>query len=134
MRLDFSGVKDFEAMPPGAYHVAITNVSLEDPKNPKPDQPVYQYYKWELTVQEGEFEGRKLWMNTSLNPKGLFKLKELMVACGDEVEAEEIEFDPTKYLGKELTVGVSSREWEGRLQNDVGKMVPYLEQTRQRRR
>jgi len=63
----------FDLIPPGPYPVAITKVELKDSKQmiDSGGKEGYPYINVELTVQEGEFKGRKVWDIWSLHPKAI---------------------------------------------------------------
>lgn len=97
INLDFSGVEErnFDPLPAGAYPVKVTGAEIRDSKS-----SAFQYVNWELTVESGNGEGRKLWTITSFNPAALWKLKETLVAFGEKEEklAGKFDLDPDKYL------------------------------------
>jgi hypothetical protein len=117
IRVDFSGVTNFEPLPTGAYPVIIKKVELKDSSNGP-----WQNLNWELEVIDGEFTGRKLFLTTTLKPEGLFKLVELLEACGEEVQLEELDLDPDAYVGRQLLVGVSVGSYNGKPSNNIDKL------------
>ena len=90
MKINFGDVEgSFEALPEGAYPVIIEKVERRESKSSEHD-----YLNWELTVSEGEHKERKLWMITSLSPRALWKLKDVLDALGYDTEGElDFEFD-----------------------------------------
>lgn len=90
MKINFADVEgSFEALPEGAYPVVIEKVERRESKSSEHD-----YLNWELTVTDGEHKERKLWMITSLSPRALWKLKDVLDALGYDTEGElDFEFD-----------------------------------------
>lgn len=99
MQINFSEVESgFETMDEGRYPVVVEKVEVRESKSSDNN-----YLNWELTLTEGEHEGRKQWMITSLSPKALFRLKDIFVdlgVCGpeDEIDLEwddDVEITPS---------------------------------------
>lgn len=67
----------FEPLPAGNYIVQITDSEVRESKAGNP------MVKWEFTVVDGDFSGRKVWDNMTLNNEvSLKRLKSLAVAGG----------------------------------------------------
>lgn len=124
--LDMSNVQQRTALPKGDYECIISSVKygLSKAEN-KPT--IY----WEFTVAEGESEGRKFFMSTSLELDALWKLQQVFEGLGlDPKYAGELEFDDdTNLIVEPNIIGlpvlcsvVADREWQGRKQNDVVKV------------
>lgn len=101
----------FEPLPTGKYHCVITDMLETETKGGKaPGTPMV---KCEFTVQSGKYENRKLWDNLVLSDEALWKTKALLYAIGfteDEVKAEDFEFEPEEYIGRELDVRVGIKK------------------------
>jgi hypothetical protein len=132
-KVDFSSteVRDFEPLPSGKYHVAVTDGDLKE-SGPKAKNPGSEYISWEFTVQDGEYENRKLWTNASLLPQALFTLKGLLAATGFDVDGE-LDFDIDDVIGAECIVTVR-RVGERTVgdttygpSNNITKFEPYKE-------
>lgn len=134
MKIDFSDVEStFEPLPEGEYEILVERVEVRESNSSDND-----YLNWELTVQDEEYEGRKLWMITSFSPKALFRLKEVLVNLGVIDEDDELDFDwdddvdITPKEGPQVTepelVGVagvavvSNEVYEGRERNRVAEL------------
>jgi hypothetical protein len=129
IRVDFTGVSTgFEAIPAGKYHVKVTNGEMKE-SGPSSKNPGAQYVAWELTVQSGDFTGRKLFLNTSLLPKALFGLKGLLAAVGhiDKEDQGEIDFEIEDVVGSDCVARVGVRKYEGEDRNDVKGVEPWDE-------
>ena len=99
MKINFAEVEgSFDPLPEGPQNVLVEKVEVRESKSSE-----HNYLNWELVVQDGEFEDRRLWMITSLSPKALFRLKDVLVALDvieedDEIDLEwdeDIEVTPT---------------------------------------
>jgi hypothetical protein len=121
LQIDFTDVKVIEPIPVGTYQVLVTNAEAKEGKE-------FPYVSWEMSVEGGEFEGRKLWNNTSTSPKALFKLKEALIALGADPATlgGAVSFDPQDYVGAScmVVVDVQPRTDNGESRNVITKMLP----------
>ena len=125
--IDLSGVEGgsgFEPIPGGQYLLAVTDAEVkESGENAK--NPGSLYIAWEFTVQDGEYENRKLWTNTSLLPQALFGLKGLIAACPktglDPNGALDLEDIIAKMLGQEVVGIVVQKTKPEQYQNFPGE-------------
>jgi len=118
---------DFSAIPPGKYHVKITSGEMRE-SGPNSNNPGAQYINWELTVQEGDHENRKLWTNTSLLPHALFNLKALLLATGTvskDDARDSLEFEIEDLISKSVIATVGAREFQGETRAEVKRFMPY---------
>lgn len=89
----------FEVMPDGVYPVVIEKAEVRESKSS--DHP---YINYEMTISEGEYEGRKLWYISSFSPKAGFRMKDDFIALGviegdEELEViwdEDVEITPSE--------------------------------------
>ena len=121
LRVDFTNVESFEVLPTDVYPVVITNI--EEKTGKTSGQP---YLNIEMTVTEGEYEGRKLWGMVSFSPKAAFKVKEFLIACGVSTEdlGGNYDVEPEDYIGTELMISVVVDQYEGRENNKVDAFLP----------
>jgi hypothetical protein len=120
MRLDFTGVKgqtEFTPIPAGKYDVQVTDYR-QGTASDKAKNPGATTISWELTVLNGEYEGRKVWENMTLVENSLWRLKAFLEACGFDVEGE-IDFDPDEVVNSELVAKVGIQR--GRKDKDTGE-------------
>jgi hypothetical protein len=132
--VDLSDVGDVSGKPPpeGRYAVLVTGFEeREAGENAK--NPGSAYISWELTVQQGEHQGRKFFQNTSLLPQALFGLKQLLLATEDWTEDDlngKLEFDPNDVVGKEIGVKTVNKEYpkgSGEYNANVKRMFPVAQ-------
>lgn len=125
--------RSFDPIPAGEYHVKITDVELkecgENSKNPgKP------YWGLEFTVQEGEYEDRKVWTNCMLFSPALYTLSQLMKSLGHNITEGSFELpDGEDLIGRDVVIivkiqgkrVVNGTEYEPR--NDVKGIKAWVE-------
>jgi hypothetical protein len=79
-----------DPLPNGKYLVAITDIEVAEVQNaPKPgkkDNRGEKYYKIELTVQEGEYDGRLIWTNAMLFDGALYSISGMLKAVGVDID------------------------------------------------
>lgn len=92
--VDFSDVQDFEPIEAGEYPVIVEKVTYVEQEA----EDKYDYLAWELEITEGEFKGRKQWLNTSFSPKALFKLKEVLENLDLFEDELDIDYDEDTML------------------------------------
>jgi hypothetical protein len=121
LQIDFTDVKVIEPIPVGTYQVLVTNAEAKEGKE-------FPYVSWEFTVDGGEFDGRKVWNNTSVSPKALWKLKEALIALGADPASlgGAVTFDPADYVGSQCMaiVNIEPRSDNGDNRNTVTKLLP----------
>jgi len=89
LRVDFSEKeaasegRSFEPLPTGKYITCITDWSLET-CGPESKNPGKHYWHLELTIQDGKYEGRKVWTNVMLFSGALYSLAQLCKAMDRE--------------------------------------------------
>jgi hypothetical protein len=122
IRVDFTNVENkFETIPEGNYEAVVFEVEQKVGKSSgKP------YLNWQLKIQGGEYDGRRLFYMTSLSPNALWKLKENLAALGytDEELAGDFELDTTDLLGRECVAIVKHEEYQGVARDKVDNIIP----------
>ena len=123
----------FENVPEGLYDVEVTRVELRESKSS--ENP---YFNWYLKVLDEEYEGKTLFMMTSLSPKALFRLKDVFEALDvleDDMELEwddDVEITPAAgplllhpdVIGAHARARVKNEVYEGKEQNRVDELLP----------
>ena len=127
LNLDFSGVQEYDVLESGNYPVMIETVTMRQSKS----DPNAYYLNWDLSITEGDAEGRHLFFMTSLKEKALWRLKTVFESLGiyQEQMALEVDEETGVVYGPELAglVGlavVSQEVYEKRLQNKVDDLLP----------
>lgn len=106
----------FKALPADSYRVRIA--AVEQKTSQTSGQP---YLKFQLEVSDGEYQGRKLFANASLQSHALFTLKAILEACGAGWEEDGI--DTEDILGREMLVEVNISDYNGKETNEVTKFA-----------
>lgn len=102
---------------PGKYEVKVEVCELRDNKAGDAKLVYLEY----AVVEPEENAGRKLFDRVSLKEAALWKLKRFLTAA--DVPFEGASFDTEDVLGQTLEVQVSTREYNGKLVNDVEDYV-----------
>lgn len=140
VRVNLSGAdSDFEALPSGKYLVKVTDGELKE-SGPNAKHPGSEYINWEFTIQQGDFEDRKVWSNTVVSHgdcdcgeedkfnKALSNIAQLLkvtgVASDDDLESEDFELEIDDVIGTDLVVTVTQREYDDEMRNDIKKYRP----------
>lgn len=78
-----SEARSFEPIRTGTYSARITDIDLREcgPTSKNAGKP---YWAVEFTIQEGEYEGRKVWTNAMLFDGALYTVAQLLKATGFE--------------------------------------------------
>src|SRR5215212_5489633 len=132
IRVDFTDTEKYsgsslgiDPLPTGKYHVAITDVEMREAK----DNPDSKYLNIEFTVQDGQYEGRKLWTNASLLPHALYTIKGILEAIGMETTGNALDFEMDDLINEELVVRAVFRK-AGKVKNKkTGEMIDVDDRT-----
>lgn len=120
----------FQPMPNGVYDAIISDgdetVVGPDGKKENVGKPMY---KWEFTISDEEYEGRKAWLNTTVTEKALPILKSFLKAVGytdEELNDENFVLDVDDVIGRScklvLVQGVNPKTKEKN--NSVRRVLP----------
>ena len=116
--IDFSNVDSLTAIPSGRYSAVVVDVEEKIS-----DSSGHPYYSWTFEVTSGEFKGRKLWNNTSLQEQALWKLKETLEALGIDC-SKKVEFQESAMAGLRCDLIVGIRVYDEKDRNDVKQILP----------
>lgn len=123
IRIDFTGIdatpREFELLPNGKYVVEVTDYKESTVKSTTSENHGKPTFSWTLEVEstvsgdteiEGKngtlkVEGRKLWENMTIVEGSYWRLKQMLAACGFDVEGP-IDFDPDAVLNSRMIVKV----------------------------
>ena len=142
LRIDFTDVEDqldFKPIPASKQNVRITDwdqgeVSSDGAKNYGATKISIEY-----TVQDGDYEGRRIWDTFTIVPASFWKLKAFMKAINEDTDQtysvdELLELCPD-FVGRELVVRLkiqqarkdqkTGQDWPAR--NQVGGYFPAKE-------
>lgn len=118
--------KSFEPLPKGKFlsKVSTLEYNAESKRSGEPN------LAWEYTVQGGEFNGRKAFLNTSLMPQSLWNTMRILIALGyteEEVKSREWDFeDPDtieEIVGRDCVVVIRHEKFEGENRQRVSRVL-----------
>lgn len=128
-------VKDFTAIPPGRYVLALREVTVSD----KPGESGAHYWNWEFEVVEPEVVrdpetkedvkvvNRRLWTRTSLADSAEWKLKQVFDAFGYTPDSDTDEMVSEKVVAYVARVPQEKGQRQGQLVNEIDRLAPYDE-------
>jgi len=118
IRVDFTNVGDgsFAPLPEGKYEATVFEVEQRVSQNS--GQP---YLNWQFKIMGGEYDGRRAFYMTSLQPQALWKLKQTLSRLGYTKEELEgaFELDLTDLPGKECTILIGHEQYNGETRDRV---------------
>lgn len=98
--VDFSDTESSGIPDEGDYLLEVDEVEQKTSDNSGAD-----YLSITFKIADGDFKGKKVWHNCSLQPQALFNLRGLLEALGMEVTSGKFQLDPADMIG--LTCGAS---------------------------
>ena len=115
------GGGDFTALPPGDYLVSATNVE----QKPTKKNPKFWYLEYTLTVLEGQFKGRLIWVRFNLcnSQKGQEIAEREFLRLHVAVGLGTQETSPEMLLGIPLVVTLKPRKDDPK-ETEVKKFAP----------
>jgi len=138
MKIAFAGVESrtFEPLPIARYDAKVTGAQFV-PQSQRSEEPMIA---WEYTVDGGEYDGRKAFHNTSLQPQSLWSTQRTLMALGlskEEVDAlewdtedpEKIQSDLDGYVdeARECVIAIGHRRFEGEKRQQVRRVLARAE-------
>jgi hypothetical protein len=132
-----SEAREWTAIPGGKYHVKIVECTVEKcgPNSKNPGKP---YYKVTCFVQDGPYQGRKLFTNVMLFSGALYTLSQIMKAIGRPVGQGVRVPQPSDLIGQDFLVivkkivdkyKIDQGEWDGAgpkpTKNEIGGFAKW---------
>lgn len=117
IEVNFDGVEaasGFEPLPEGSYRVLIDEAIEKTANTGTAGIGVTM-----KVIDAGEYTGRLVWDNLWFTPKALPLVRQRLEACGYPIPAGAFKIEPRQLVGRETTVVVRHREYEGKTQVDV---------------
>ena len=121
---NFGEKKNFPVIPEGIYSATIERVEeLTAKSGNKYKRVTFKLYG--DNAENRNVSGRLIWDNLVLLPQVEWKIQNLLFACGMPYKGEvKLSDDWSELVGKKLKIGVSQREFQGSLRNDVTNFYP----------
>lgn len=117
--------RDMEVIPAGKYPCKVTSLEY-NPESARSGEPTLN---WVWTVQGGDADGRKLFLNTSLQKQSLWNAMRILMALGyteEEVKSKDWDFeDPAvieDIIGRDAVLSVRHRVFEGTKQPRITRI------------
>ena len=124
--VDFTDVKDSSGinpkqMPEGDYLATIKKVELVAKKS----DPNAKQLLFTVGIKESATASYPYYCG--FEPNVLWKLRNLMIACGVKAPKKAFSFDAEKLVGKELGVTLADDEYDGKMKSVIDACFPASE-------
>ena len=132
MKIDFGNVevREFEPLPTGRYLAKCSAADYNEASSRSGEPAV----AWQYTVDGGEYDGRKAFLNTSLQPQSLWSTQRILTALGmtkEEVDAlewdtenpEQIQSDLNELLDASCVIVIGHEKFEGTKRQRVRRVL-----------
>jgi len=128
IHVDFTDVPDqgnFEPLEEGTYPASVFDAVVKESKTS--GQP---YINWEFKILAGQYEGRRQWYMTSLQPAALWKLKQMLTRLGISTEklSSTFDLDLASMLGKKCRIVIDHEQYQGQLRDRVVDVLPETDE------
>lgn len=115
--VDFTDVESSGGhVPEGDYLLEVAEVEEKEGASSK--EP---YLAFIFEISEGEFKGRKIYHNCSLQPQALFNLRNVLEALGNEVPKGVMDLDPEELVGQTCGASLITETYEGKKKSRVAE-------------
>lgn len=119
--LDFTNVKESSGInpkhrPAGDYRVKIAKV-IANKSNAGNNQ-------WVFTLVPTDMLSAAYPYYCTLNADSLWKVRNLLIACGIDVPKKKLNVDPTRLVGKEIGVTLDDDEYDGKMKSVITAVFP----------
>jgi len=119
--LDLENVQsDFALIPIGAYPCIV-----EDAKQKRGMESGEKFVAWRFKIVSGDFAGRILFHNTSLQPQAMFAIKRVLAALGEDVKTDKYRLNLPSLIGKQCLVTTSHQNYRGQVREKVESVQTY---------
>lgn len=107
--VDFSDTETQATIEEGDYALTVDDVEKKESENSGAD-----YLAITFKIKDGEFEGKKVYHNCSLQPQALFNLRGVLEALGFEVPTGVMELDPADMIGESCGAAIAHETYQGK--------------------
>lgn len=118
VKVDFGQTSNSGLIEKGIYQVKVAGVVAKNSANNNP------MVVFTLEILDGEFQGRRLYLNNSLLPHALFGFRKTLEALGCKVPTSSMDIDLKKLIGAQMNVEVDHEEYQGTLKAKVIDQTP----------
>jgi hypothetical protein len=106
--VDFSDTEKQGVIDEGDYILKVDDVEQKE------SDAGNSYLAITFLVDEGEFQGKKVYHNCSLQPQALFNLRGVLEALGFEVPTGVMDLDPADMIGETCGAAIAHETYEGK--------------------
>lgn len=117
--VDFTDVETQANLEEGDYLLEVDEVEQKESDTSGKD-----YLSFTFKVAEGEFEGKKVYHNCSLQPQALFNLRGVLEALGIDVPSGPMELDPADLIGETCGATIGLETYEGKPRARIVEFFP----------
>lgn len=122
VKVNLAGITtgEFEALPRAYYNVRVSSFTEKESKKGKP------MVEWQFTVTDGEFKGRRIWLNNTLTKEALWAYKRTLLAIGftEEQLEGDVEIEADEVVDLECVLKTDQEEYNGKTQTRVVGLYP----------
>lgn len=101
-------------LPEGDYVAKIIDAKQAEAKSSG-----NQMIVWTFKILEGKYKGKKLTGRTTLVPKALFMLRDLLEALGKEVPEKTVKVNYKECIGEKIGISLEDEEYENKPTTEV---------------
>lgn len=123
LSVDFSDTQSSAVVEEGDYSVEVVEIEQKTSESSGAD-----YLSMEFKILDGEFTGKKLYHNCSLQPQALFNLRGVLEALGFEVPQGVMELDTADLIGETCMVSVTHEQYEGKTKARISEFYSSEEE------
>lgn len=109
LSVDFSETETQQTIEEGDYVLTVDEVEQKTSDNSGND-----YLSITFKIAEGQFKGKKVYHNCSLQPQALFNLRGLLEALGFEVPQGRMDLDPADMIGETCGASIAHEVYQGK--------------------
>ena len=110
LSVDFSDTEASGIPDEGDYVLEVTDVEQKTS-----DNSGNEYLSFTFAIADGEFKGKKVYHNCSLQPQALFNLRGVLESLGYEVPQGPMDLEIADLIGDTCGGSVSHEKYEGKL-------------------
>jgi hypothetical protein len=118
VKVDFGQTSNSGLVEKGIYQVKVVSAVA---KMSAANQPMVVFT---FEILNGEFMGRRLYLNNSLQPHALFGFRKSLEALGVKVPTSSMQVDLKKLAGAQMNVEVDHEEYNGTIKAKVVDQAP----------
>lgn len=107
-----------EPLEPGDYEVRLTSVKATTSSNQNP------MWVWEFEVLDEPYRGRRLWQNTVLTEKAMWKVGQTFEAFGRDADTDTDEIIGERVIATVVQRTITAGARAGQIGNDISDLSP----------